>query len=58
MKKVVFRGAGVAIVTPFTADGINFPEFGRLIDDQIARNRRHYRRGDDWRGGDDERRRA
>ncbi len=36
MKKVVFRGAGVAIVTPFTADGINFPEFGRLIDDQIA----------------------
>lgn len=36
MKKVVFRGAGVAIVTPFTTDGINFPEFGRLIDDQIA----------------------
>ena len=36
MKKVIFRGAGVAIVTPFTADGINFPEFGRLIDDQIA----------------------
>ena len=35
MKKVIFRGAGVAIVTPFTADGINFPEFGRLIDDQI-----------------------
>ena len=36
MKKVIFRGAGVAIVTPFTADGINFPELGRLIDDQIA----------------------
>ena len=36
MKKVIFRGAGVAIITPFTADGINFPEFGRLIDDQIA----------------------
>ncbi len=36
MKKLIFRGAGVAIVTPFTADGINFPEFGRIIDDQIA----------------------
>lgn len=37
MKKLVFRGAGVAIVTPFTEDGINFSEFGRIIDDQIAR---------------------
>lgn len=37
MKKVIFRGAGVAIVTPFTANGINFPEFGRMIEDQIVR---------------------
>ncbi|MBO4852296.1 MAG: 4-hydroxy-tetrahydrodipicolinate synthase [Schwartzia sp.] len=36
MKKLIFKGAGVAIVTPFTEDGINFPEFGRLIDAQIA----------------------
>ena len=36
MKKLIFKGAGVAIVTPFTADGINFPEFGRMIDAQIA----------------------
>ncbi|MBO5588255.1 MAG: 4-hydroxy-tetrahydrodipicolinate synthase [Anaerovibrio sp.] len=36
MKDVVFRGAGVAIVTPFTEDGINFEELGRVIEDQIA----------------------
>lgn len=35
MKKLIFRGAGVAIVTPFTAEGINFPEFRRMIDHQI-----------------------
>lgn len=35
MKKLIFRGAGVAIVTPFTADEINFPEFRRMIDHQI-----------------------
>lgn len=37
MKKLVFKGAGVAIITPFTEDGINFPELGRIIEDQIAR---------------------
>lgn len=36
MKRLIFKGAGVAIVTPFTEDGINFSEFGRLIDVQIA----------------------
>ncbi len=36
MKKLIFKGAGVAIVTPFTEDGINFPEFGRMIDAQVA----------------------
>jgi len=37
MKKVLFTGAGVAIVTPFCADGsINFPKLGALIEDQIA----------------------
>ena len=35
MKKPIFRGAGVAIITPYTEDGINFPELGRIIDDQI-----------------------
>lgn len=36
MKKLIFKGAAVAIVTPFTEDGINFPELARLIEDQIA----------------------
>ena len=32
----IFRGAGVAIATPFFEDGsINYEEFGRLIDFQI-----------------------
>ena len=36
MKRTIFTGAGVAIVTPFDADNkINFAELGRLIDDQI-----------------------
>ena len=36
MKKVIFRGSAVAIITPFTEDGINFPELGRIIEDQLA----------------------
>ncbi len=37
MKKVVFTGAGVAIVTPFTADNkVNFDKLGELIEQQIA----------------------
>lgn len=37
MKKTVFTGAGVAIITPMHADGsINYPELGRIIEDQIA----------------------
>lgn len=35
MKKPIFTGSGVAIVTPFTNDGINFDELGKLIDFQI-----------------------
>ena len=38
MKKPVFTGAGVAIVTPMHEDGsINFEELGRILEDQIAR---------------------
>ena len=36
MKQTIFTGAGVALITPFTDDGINYDEFARLIDDQIA----------------------
>ena len=35
MKRLIFKGAGVAIVTPFNDDGINFDELGKLIDYQI-----------------------
>lgn len=35
----IFKGSGVAIVTPFNADeSVNFDEFGRIIENQIAGN--------------------
>lgn len=37
MKKIIFKGCGTAIITPFTKDGINFEEFQKLIEDQISR---------------------
>jgi 4-hydroxy-tetrahydrodipicolinate synthase len=36
MKKTVFTGAGTAIITPFTEDGVDWEAFGRLIDFQLA----------------------
>ena len=37
MKKTIFTGAGVAIVTPFNNDGsVNFEVLGQLIENQIA----------------------
>lgn len=35
MKKTVFKGIGTALVTPITADGIDYEAFGRLIDWQV-----------------------
>jgi 4-hydroxy-tetrahydrodipicolinate synthase len=35
MKKVIFKGCGTAIITPFTDDGVNFEEFGKMIEFQI-----------------------
>lgn len=35
MKKILFKGCGTAIATPFTKDGINFEEFRKLIEFQI-----------------------
>lgn len=35
MKKNIFKGCGTALATPFTKDGINFEEFGKLIEMQI-----------------------
>lgn len=36
MKKIIFQGCGTAIVTPFSENGVNFEEFKRLIEFQIA----------------------
>lgn len=35
MKKIIFKGCGTAIVTPFDENGVNFKEFEKLIEDQI-----------------------
>jgi len=35
MKKIIFKGCGTAISTPFTETGVNFEEFGKLLEDQI-----------------------
>lgn len=35
MKKILFKGCCTAMSTPFTSDGINYPEFKKLINDQI-----------------------
>jgi 4-hydroxy-tetrahydrodipicolinate synthase len=35
MKKIIFKGCGTALATPFTDDGVNFEEFGKLIENQI-----------------------
>lgn len=36
MKKILFKGCGTAIVTPFTQEGVNFEEFKKLLENQIA----------------------
>ena len=35
VKEPVFRGAATALITPLTADGVDYEAFGRLIDWQI-----------------------
>lgn len=35
MKKILFRGCGTAISTPFDENGVNLKEFEKLIEDQI-----------------------
>ena len=37
MSSTVFTGAATAIITPFTADGVDYDTFGRLIDFQIEK---------------------
>ena len=35
MKQPVFTGSGVAIITPFTNDGVDYPALVRLLDFQL-----------------------
>ena len=35
MKNTIFKGAGTAIVTPLNENGIDYENFGKLIDWQI-----------------------
>ena len=36
MKKIIFKGCGTAIVTPFLKNTINYDEFEKLIEFQIS----------------------
>lgn len=36
MKRPVFTGSGVAVITPFADGGVDFPALGRLLDFQLA----------------------
>lgn len=36
MKKIIFKGCGTAIITPFNKNGVNFNEFRKLIEFQIS----------------------
>ena len=36
MKKIVFKGCGTAIITPFTENSVNFEEFKKMIEFQIS----------------------
>ena len=36
MKKVIFKGCGTAIATPFNQNGVNLDEFAKLVENQIS----------------------
>ena len=36
MKKIIFKGCGTAIATPFNKNGVNLEEFSRLVEEQIS----------------------
>ena len=36
MKKIIFKGCGTAIATPFDENGVNLEEFSKLVENQIA----------------------
>ena len=38
MKELIFEGSGVALVTPFTQDGVDFKKLGELVEYHIENN--------------------
>ena len=36
MKKIIFKGCGTAIATPFNEEGVNLQEFSKLVEEQIS----------------------
>ena len=38
MKKILFKGCGTAIATPFDENGVNIGEFKKLVESQISNN--------------------
>ena len=37
MKQAIFTGSGVALVTPFTSGGVDYPALEKLLDFQLDR---------------------
>lgn len=37
MKKIIFKGCGTAIATPFNQNGVDLQEFSKLVEDQIQK---------------------
>ena len=35
MKKIIFKGCGTAIATPFNENGVNYEEFEKLLEFQV-----------------------
>ena len=35
MKKIIFKGSGTAIITPFTDNGVNYKELAKMLEYQI-----------------------
>ena len=33
---MIFKGTATALITPFTADGVDLDAFGKLLDEQVA----------------------
>ena len=37
MKKIIFKGCGTAIATPFNEEGVNLKEFSKLVENKLKK---------------------